>query len=287
MINNKPTGIVIIGYGELLFGLMGIYPLINISLATLIAPLMLICIPFGIGLIRLKKWARIATIIYLGFWLLLSSGASLSIIAQQISRPRADDAYAAFMIFGLTSVVLLSAIVYLSLSRVKKSFAKKAEEGKKDIALMAMLKKICAGIFFLGIILLFFYFPVRPQAPFSKLQDQINSQVIQVYKTGQDERVVFNLAQQDEILVIAPPYADISVLGKDIFAPALKKKMQALVGSQETGHLFYIKQGRLIDHRMLSNLAEPILGIGAKKEVIFLISRKPTSGRSVRIEIEN
>lgn len=60
--------------------------------------------------------------------------------------------------------------------------------------------------------------------------------------------------------------------------------MQCFVDSQETGRLFYIKQGHLAGHCLLSGLVEPVLGMEAKKEVVFLISRKPTSDRPVRIE---
>lgn len=126
-----------------------------------------------------------------------------------------------------------------------------------------------------------------PAGKLSNIQRQINFQVKSTYKTGQDNRVTFASSEADVILVISPPYAKISDLGKDIFSPELLSKMQSFVDSKETGHLFYIKQGHLEDHRLLSGLAEPVLGKATKKEVVILISRKPTSGRPVRIEIIN
>jgi hypothetical protein len=126
-----------------------------------------------------------------------------------------------------------------------------------------------------------------PAGKLSDIQRQIDSQVKATYKTGQDGKVTFTFSERDVILVISPPYVKISDLGKDIFSPALLSKMQSFVDSQETGHLFYIKQGNLADHRLLSGLAEPVLGKAMKKDVVILISRKLTSGRPVRIEILN
>ncbi len=124
--------------------------------------------------------------------------------------------------------------------------------------------------------------------PFGKLaniQRQIDSKVEQVYRTGQDGTVIFLLPSGNGTIVISPSYAVLADLGKDIFRSDLLKRMQSFVDSQETGHLFYIENGQLIDHRLLSGSAEPILGMSAKKEMGFLISRKSTSGRPVRIEI--
>lgn len=133
-----------------------------------------------------------------------------------------------------------------------------------------------------------FFLKETTRLPFGKLaniQKQIDSKVEQVYKTGQDGTVIFLLPSGDGTIVISPPYAVLADLGKDILRSDLLKRMQSFVDSQETGHLFYIENGQLIDHRLLSGSAEPILGMSAKKEMVFLISRKSTSGRPVRIEI--
>ena len=117
------------------------------------------------------------------------------------------------------------------------------------------------------------------------LQRQIDSQVDIANKTGQDSKVTFVSSEPGITLIISPPYAKISDIGKDILNPLLSGKLQSFVDSRETGHLFCIKNGQLLDHRLLSGYAEPILGMSVKKETVFLISRKSTSGRPVRIEI--
>lgn len=145
-------------------------------------------------------------------------------------------------------------------------------------------------VVFLGfVIVMFLLCKETTQFPFgqlAKIQREIDSKVYEVYKTGQDAKINITFADEG-ILVISPPYADISGVGKKAFNAAVLMKMQSFVNSQETGHLFYIKQGHLADHRLLSGLAEPVLGIKSKKEIVLLISRKPTSGRPVRIEILN
>jgi len=133
-----------------------------------------------------------------------------------------------------------------------------------------------------------FFLKETTRFPFGKLaniQRQIDSKVEQVYRTGQDGAVIFLLPTRNGTIVISPPYAVLADLGKDIFRFDLLQRMQSFVDSQETGHLFYIENGQLIDHRLLSGSAEPILGMSAKKETVFLIRRKLTSDRPVRIEI--
>lgn len=117
-----------------------------------------------------------------------------------------------------------------------------------------------------------------------RIQKQIHSQVKEVYRTGQDSKINI-VFEEDGILLISPPYALVSDLGKDLFSPELMKEIEHLLLVHETGQIFYIKQGQLVDHRLLSGLAEPILGLSAKREVVLSISRKQTSGRPVRIEI--
>jgi hypothetical protein len=143
------------------------------------------------------------------------------------------------------------------------------------------------SLLLLGIVTVLFTANRLLRGPLSNIQKQIDSITKIVYKTGRDSRVTFTFPDKNGILVISPPYANISTIAKDSLSLELRKKMQSYVDSQETGHLFYIERGELVDHRRLSGLAEPIGGMGVKKEVVFLISRKPTSGRPVRIEIAN
>ncbi|MBN2754590.1 MAG: hypothetical protein JXR81_06945 [Candidatus Goldbacteria bacterium] len=126
-----------------------------------------------------------------------------------------------------------------------------------------------------------------PVDKLSDLQRRINSQVNATNKTGQDSKISFAVSESNVVLIISPPYAKISDIGKDILNPVLFGELQSFVDSQETGHLFYVKNGQLIDHRLLSGLVEPILGMSMRKDTVFLISRKSTSGRPVRIEILN
>ena len=125
---------------------------------------------------------------------------------------------------------------------------------------------------------------LRRPGPLAEIRKQIDVGVGVVYRTGSRGKVTF-VSETDGILVMSPPYADMSQLGKDAFSQELRQKMQSFVDRQETGHLFYIAQGNLTDHRLLSGLGEPILGMGTGKEVVFEINRTPTSGRPVRIEI--
>ena len=100
-----------------------------------------------------------------------------------------------------------------------------------------------------------------PAGPLSSIQKQINLVADVVYKTGRADKVVFISSKENGTLVLSPPYANISSLGKGSFSPALLKILQSFVDSTETGHLFYIEQGHLVDHRLLSGLVEPILGM--------------------------
>jgi hypothetical protein len=117
------------------------------------------------------------------------------------------------------------------------------------------------------------------------LSKQIDAQVSATYETGQNGKIFFIPDEEGVMLVVSPPYARISDLRGNIFDSTLLNKMQSYVDSAETGHLFYIKKGHLIDHRLLSERAAPILGKATGKEVVFQVSRQPTSGRPVRIEI--
>jgi len=124
-----------------------------------------------------------------------------------------------------------------------------------------------------------------PFGPLTKTQGLINFQADVVYRTGQSSRIVFVSAGEDEMIVISPPYVNIADLGKNVFSPGLLEKMQSFVNRQETGHLFYIKRGKLADHRLLSGLVVPILGMETKKEIVFLLSREAISGRPVKMKI--
>jgi hypothetical protein len=147
-----------------------------------------------------------------------------------------------------------------------------------------------AGIIVLIGFIFIIFLVLKETLPWSKkplveIQKQIDSAVLAVYKTGRDIRITFTFHEDGGALVISPAYANISEIGKDVFNQELCTKMQSYVNSQEVGHLFYINNGNLTDHRIISNLSEPILGMKTKKAVVFLVSRKLTSGRPVRIEI--
>lgn len=62
--------------------------------------------------------------------------------------------------------------------------------------------------------------------------------------------------------------------------------MQSEVDWTETGHLFMIRQGRIVDHCLLSFSAEPILEKAEGTEFIFTITRIETSGRPIAIEMK-
>ncbi len=149
-----------------------------------------------------------------------------------------------------------------------------------------MKKYLIVLVFVCIVVVVYLLSSKTTSSALSVIQREINSKVDVVYKTGENNEVVFSLPDEDGILVLSPPYANIGDLGNDVFSRELKDKMQSIINSQETGHLFYIKRGHISDHRLLSGLVEPILGVGSAREIIFLLSRKAISGRPVTIEIE-
>jgi len=122
-----------------------------------------------------------------------------------------------------------------------------------------------------------------PFGELASLQENINKQV-EITKNGQTGHVAFQ-TELDATLIISPPYADLKIISKDI-EPNMLDTMQAEVDWTETGHLFMIQQGEMVDHRLLSGSAEPLLAKAQGKEFIFTISKIETSGRPIRIEMK-
>ena len=115
-----------------------------------------------------------------------------------------------------------------------------------------------------------------------RLSRQLDGAAAVCMKVGTDQTVLFRAPDPDAVIVLSPPYARIS---GGQFSHGVAEQMQEVAGSQETGHLFYIKNEMIADHRLLTGLAEPVYGMGKGDQVHFLVSRKATSGRPIRIEI--
>ncbi|QQR68721.1 MAG: hypothetical protein IPI58_07730 [Alphaproteobacteria bacterium] len=115
-------------------------------------------------------------------------------------------------------------------------------------------------------------------------QRDIDRQVEATHLTGQKGEVSFKTSSHS-FLLMSPPYASLSQFTDKALTPALVKEMEAETNMTETGHLFLVRGGRIIDHRLLSTLAEPILGSAEGTEFIFSITREGTSGRPIRIEL--
>ena len=152
---------------------------------------------------------------------------------------------------------------------------------------MKRLKKYLFALVVVITVLVAGYFKITtlwPTGELATLQNNINKQV-ELTKNGQIGQVEFK-AEFDTTLVISPPYADLKIISNGIDA-GLLEEMQSEVNWTETGHLFMIQQGKIIDHRLLSGSAEPILAKAQGKEFIFVISKIETSGRPIRIEMKS
>ncbi|MDD3182409.1 MAG: hypothetical protein PHD48_06370 [Alphaproteobacteria bacterium] len=123
-----------------------------------------------------------------------------------------------------------------------------------------------------------------PTGELAAAQKSINLQIETTYRTGQRGTISFK-PTSESFLLISPPYADLTQLAGQPLSPALEKEIKTEIEWTETGHLFLIKKGQIIDHRLLSNLAEPILGSAEGPAFLFSISREETSGRPVKIEL--
>ena len=132
----------------------------------------------------------------------------------------------------------------------------------------------------------FLFYPVWRPGPLLRLAKQLDAAAVICEKTGSDQAVSFHSPDSNATVVLSPPYATIAgEEGGRQFPAEVAKQMQDFVDSQETGHLFYLKDGIVADHRLLTGLAEPLYGIGKGAQIQFLVSRETTSGRPVRIEI--
>jgi len=147
---------------------------------------------------------------------------------------------------------------------------------KKYIFILLII--LCGILFFIGI-------THSPEGVLFNLKKQIDVKAKLVYKTGQESKITFVFPDKDAILVISPPYENVSKVKNNILNKALLEQIQNFVNHQESGHIFYIKEGQLIEHRLLSGLLYPIFGTGTKQEITFSLTRQSTSGRPIRLEI--
>lgn len=164
---DKPFGIKIIGGLEIIIGVIaGIYFIFCIEgiLGTAIAALyygatafpFIFLIPLGIGILRLKRWARLSSIIFNStLSLLLFFFLFLTFYSLSIQKEKDSDFFFKIISFLLILFILssLSIVVYLSHSRIKKYFilSKETEIKLKRIIVREVL--IFLGIVGLGIFL--------------------------------------------------------------------------------------------------------------------------------------
>lgn len=120
--------------------------------------------------------------------------------------------------------------------------------------------------------------------PLGSLVVELGRAVERAEKTGAEQEVLYTISEEGVRLVVSPAYASMKKLEGGLDA-AVIGRMQSEVDAIETGHLFYIKGRKVVDHALLPGSAEPILGVSAGKTVRFVVSKKETSSRPVRIEI--
>ena len=123
-----------------------------------------------------------------------------------------------------------------------------------------------------------------PLGELALLHEDLNRQVEETYRTGQAGEVSFKMPS-NVFLLLSPAYAQLPEFSGQALSPSLRAKMQGEVNGDETGHLFLVKDGQLIEHRLLSSLAEPILGSSEGSRFVFSVTREETSARPVRIEL--
>jgi hypothetical protein len=120
--------------------------------------------------------------------------------------------------------------------------------------------------------------------PLLDVKEELRKSVEFTYKTGKNRQVYLNNPEKD-VIIISPPYHPIKGDIETLVSKELISFIQDETARIETGHLYCISKDKIIDHRILTGLAEPVFGYSQNENVKFLISRKNTSGRPVRIEI--
>lgn len=154
---------------------------------------------------------------------------------------------------------------------------------------MKLLISIALGLFCVFAVLGIGVIKKTAHWPFGELallHEDLNRQVEETYRTGQAGEISFNVPS-NVFLLLSPPYAQLPEFTGQSLSPSLRILMQNKVNEDETGHLFLVKDGQLIDHRWLSGLAEPILGSSEGSSFVFSVAKEETSARPVRIKLVN
>lgn len=153
-------------------------------------------------------------------------------------------------------------------------------QGKMASVFIALFLFLCfAAAYFAGA------FTPQSREPLRDAQKQIDQQAEETHRMGHNSRVTFFAPDADAMVVLLPAYAVVKDVEKLALDSSVMDEMQRDVNSVERGHLYYIRQGRIKDHKTLSDLVEPVAGFSSRQETNFLISDEETSGRPVRVEI--
>lgn len=153
-------------------------------------------------------------------------------------------------------------------------------QGKLAGFLMALFLFVCfAAAYFAGA------FMPESRNILLDAQRQIARQAEETRQTGHDGKVAFFSPELDMILVLVAPGDKVSDIEGLELDRSIEEKMQNAVEEGKAGHLFYVAQGKIKDHRELSDAIEPVSGYSVRRETTFLLSEQQGSERPVRVEI--
>lgn len=144
---------------------------------------------------------------------------------------------------------------------------------------------IAGAVFFAGILIACAMFLIHPDK-LSGVCEKLDALAQEANSTGTGGNVECAV-DPDDVVILSPPYADVKRFAAGAADTLTLQTIAQAVNTHETGHLFYIRKGRILDHCTLSGVAEPVFGVAKSKKVTFKVSRRNTSGRPVRVEISS
>jgi len=100
-------------------------------------------------------------------------------------------------------------------------------------------------------------------------------------------RVDVTLMANNPLVVVCPPYSSVKQYVHPFSEDVIQVIEDHCLRGAETSHLFYLEDGILQGHQLLSGTVEAILGWSNYDDISFMIEKKETAGRSIRLQIMN
>lgn len=130
------------------------------------------------------------------------------------------------------------------------------------------------------------YWPDLKPGPLKSLTREIKRAAREVQESGQSQKVEFHPPDSEAWLLMGAAYCYAASLQTDFPENLIKEIDNICLG--EHGHLFYIKNDRIVDYEPLGHPVYPVVSMAGRKGDVTLLIRQekdPASSRDVRIEI--